>query len=144
MQKSFPTGALLIVQGGLPPFDLRQQALEVPLALPDSLCQPSPPGGQFRLQGLIAGLDPRPVVFRLVAGCLPQWFYPGVVQRLAERLRRVGIRPREMRNAARAQLAAEIPPAMLAHILGINAQTAVAWAAVSGWDWMTYAGSRQP
>lgn len=79
------------------------------------------------------------------------WLFPGgrpgghlEHASLAERLRRVGIRPREMRNAARAQLAAEIPPAMLAHILGINAQTAVAWAAVSGGDWMTYAASRQP
>ena len=78
------------------------------------------------------------------------WLFPGSRAgehlrpvNLAARLRRLGIHPRSMRNGARAQLAAEIPPAMLADILGIDAQTAVAWAAASGGNWSAYASRRR-
>jgi hypothetical protein len=42
-------------------------------------------------------------------------------------------------NSARAQLAGEIPPAMLGEIIGVNANTATRWAAMSGGNWMAYA-----
>jgi hypothetical protein len=59
------------------------------------------------------------------------WLFPGrhagrlagpVV--LGERLRAIGIEPIRMRNTARAQLAAEIPPALLSELIGVNATTA--------------------
>lgn len=74
------------------------------------------------------------------------WLFPGrhaghhcgpVI--LGERLRNIGIEPLLMRNSARAQLAGEIPPAMLGEIIGVNANTATRWAAMSGGNWMAYA-----
>ncbi len=73
------------------------------------------------------------------------WLFPGrhaghhcgpVI--LGERLRAIGIEPLLMRNSARAQLAGEIPPAMLGEIIGVNANTATRWAALSGGNWMAY------
>jgi hypothetical protein len=52
-----------------------------------------------------------------------------------------------MRQAALIQLAAEIPPAMLAGILGIHPTTAVKWTRLAGGNWTTYAAdtrSRRP
>lgn len=42
-----------------------------------------------------------------------------------------------MRNSARGQLAGEIPPAMLGEIIGVNANTATRWAAMSGGNWLS-------
>jgi hypothetical protein len=39
------------------------------------------------------------------------------------------------------QLAAEIPAAMLAGVLGIDAATAVQWTKLAGGDWTGYAGA---
>lgn len=65
---------------------------------------------------------------------------PGAV---STRLQRLGIQPRAMRQAALIQLAAEIPPAMLAGILGIHPTTAVKWTRFAGGNWTTYvAGTR--
>jgi hypothetical protein len=74
------------------------------------------------------------------------WLFPGrhagrhvgpVV--LGERLRAIGIEPIRMRNTARAQLAAEIPPALLGELIGVNATTATRWAALSAGNWTAYA-----
>lgn len=74
------------------------------------------------------------------------WLFPGrhagrhigpVV--LGERLRNLGIEPRAMRNAARAQLAAEIPPALLGEVIGVAATTATRWAALTAGNWTAYA-----
>jgi hypothetical protein len=46
------------------------------------------------------------------------------------------------RQAALIQLAAEIPPAMLAGILGIHPTTAVKWTKLGGGNWTTYAAAR--
>ena len=59
---------------------------------------------------------------------------------LGERLRRIGIEPLAMRNTARAQLAAEIPPALLGELIGVNAATATRWATLSSGNWTAYAG----
>jgi hypothetical protein len=62
---------------------------------------------------------------------------------LSRRLHTLGIDPRAMRHAALVQLAAEIPPAMLAGTLGIHVQTAVNWTRVAGGNWTTYAAMRR-
>lgn len=64
---------------------------------------------------------------------------PGVLSR---RLRALGIDSRAMRHAALIQLAAEIPPAMLAGTLGIHTTTAVAWTRLAGGNWSTYVPAR--
>lgn len=64
---------------------------------------------------------------------------PGAV---SNRLRRIGITARAMRQAALAQLAAQIPPAMLAGILGIHPTTAVKWTRLAGGNWTGYAAAR--
>jgi hypothetical protein len=47
-----------------------------------------------------------------------------------------------MRHAALMQLAAEIPPAMLAGILGIHPTTAVKWTRLAGGNWTGHAADR--
>ncbi len=76
------------------------------------------------------------------------WLFPGrqagrpigpVV--LGERLRAIGIEPRDMRNSARAQLAAEIPPALLGKLIGVSASTATRWAVFTSVNWTAYAAN---
>lgn len=76
------------------------------------------------------------------------WLFPGTTPdrhttsgALSVRLRRLGIEPRAMRSAALGQLAAEIPPAILASTVGITASTAARWATIVGGDWTRYAAS---
>lgn len=47
-----------------------------------------------------------------------------------------------MRHAALLQLAAEIPAAILAGILGIHPTTAVKWTKLSAGDWTSYTAAR--
>jgi hypothetical protein len=61
---------------------------------------------------------------------------------LANRMRAMGIEPRDMRNTARAQLAGAIPPGMLAEIIGISAGTATRWTAIANGNWAAYAAHR--
>jgi hypothetical protein len=75
-----------------------------------------------------------------------QWLFPSAragehatPNAVAHRLRRIGITGRGMRHAALFQLAAEIPPAMLAGILGIHPSTAVKWTRLAGGNWNGYA-----
>jgi hypothetical protein len=63
---------------------------------------------------------------------------------LGERLRAIGIEPIRMRNTARAQLAAEIPPALLSELIGVNATTATRWAALTAGNWTGYAAGLDP
>jgi hypothetical protein len=58
---------------------------------------------------------------------------------LGERLRAIGIEPIRMRKSARARLAAQIPPALLGELIGVNATTATRWAALTAGNWTTYA-----
>lgn len=78
------------------------------------------------------------------------WLFPGqeaahhvAPNTLGERLRRIGVEPRLMRNTARAQLAAEIPSSLLCEIIGINPNTAVAWANRAAGNWTGYAAERE-
>ncbi|MEH1129420.1 hypothetical protein [Micromonospora sp. CPCC 206061] len=78
-----------------------------------------------------------------------QWLFPSAragkhatPRAISTRLRRIGIQARAMRQAALIQLAAEIPPAMLAGILGIHPTTAVKWTRLAGGNWTSYAAAR--
>ena len=59
--------------------------------------------------------------------------------RLSERLHQIGIHPGPARSTALFQLATELPAAILARMLGIHIDVAVAWQRASAGDWMTYA-----
>lgn len=63
---------------------------------------------------------------------------------LGIRLSRIGVEPRRMRLAAAEQLTREVPPAMLAGVLGLRISTAVQHASRSGGNWTNYAAARQP
>jgi len=74
------------------------------------------------------------------------WLFPGgqpgqpiSAHRLGERLHRLGLRPGEARSTALFGLAAELPAALLARLLGINISVAVVWQRASAGDWTTYA-----
>lgn len=78
-----------------------------------------------------------------------QWLFPSAragkhatPRAISTRLRRIGIHARAMRQAALIQLTAEIPPAMLAGILGIHPTTAVKWTRLAGGNWTSYAAAR--
>jgi hypothetical protein len=77
------------------------------------------------------------------------WLFPGRrpgqhlhATRLAQRLRALGVDPRADRNTALLQLAAEVPPAVLADLLGLHIGTAISWANEAGGDWTNYAAIR--
>jgi hypothetical protein len=74
------------------------------------------------------------------------WLFPGgqpgrpiSSTHLGQRLKALGIRPGQARSTALFQLAAELPAALLARMLGIHIDVAVAWHRASSGDWMTYA-----
>lgn len=82
-----------------------------------------------------------------------RWLFPGgqpgqpiSAHRLGERLHHLGLRPGQARSTALFGLAAELPAALLARLLGINISVAVAWQRASAGDWTTYAAdySRRP
>lgn len=61
---------------------------------------------------------------------------------LARRLLRVGVDCRASRNTALLQLAAEVPAAVLADLLGLNPNTAIKWVQLAGGNWTRYAAER--
>ncbi|MFV2110465.1 hypothetical protein [Micromonospora sp. LOL_015] len=74
------------------------------------------------------------------------WLFPGrwpgrplTEDALARRLRAHGLQPRQDRNTALFMLAAEVPAAILAKMLGIHIKAAVQWQQLSNGDWTTYA-----
>jgi hypothetical protein len=74
------------------------------------------------------------------------WLFPGgrpgqpiSTYQLAERLRRLGLRPAQSRTTALFGLAAELPAAVLARLLGIHIKVAVAWQQACAGDWTNYA-----
>jgi hypothetical protein len=126
-----------------------------------------PGGGEVRLRlGQEPVVLPEPLaglVLRLIAarqghattgdqGTSP-WLLPGgrpgqpiSPDRLRDRLRQIGIHPGPARSTALFQLATELPAAILARMLGIHIDVAVAWQRASAGDWMTYAAdiARRP
>lgn len=78
-----------------------------------------------------------------------QWLFPGgraghPISRshLSKRLRDIGVEIRGARNAALLQLAGEVPPVVLADLLGISINNAVKWVKVASGDWSNYAADR--
>lgn len=74
------------------------------------------------------------------------WLFPGRLpgqplssDQLTQRLKSLGIQPRRDRNTALFTLAAEVPAAILARMLGIHRSVAVQWQRASGGDWPAYA-----
>jgi hypothetical protein len=61
---------------------------------------------------------------------------------LTRRLRQHGIEPRQARNSALAAWASDLPPAVLASLLGVHIQTAVNWASRTRRDWTAYLAER--
>jgi hypothetical protein len=57
----------------------------------------------------------------------------------SSRLRQLGIRCGQARSTALFALAAELPAALLARMLGIHIAVAVAWQRASAGDWTSYA-----
>ena len=75
-----------------------------------------------------------------------RWLFPGgtpghpiTASRLAERLRALGIPSQAGRRAALIDLAAQIPAAVLADLLGLHPTTATHWISQAGGDWSRYA-----
>jgi hypothetical protein len=67
---------------------------------------------------------------------------PVAPQTLTRRLREHGIEPRQARNTALAAWASDLPPAVLASLLGVHIQTAVNWASRTRRDWTAYLAER--
>jgi hypothetical protein len=75
-----------------------------------------------------------------------KWLFPGLLPgrpitsaRLADRLRALGIPARAGRRAALTDLAARMPAAVLADLLGLHPATAVNWMHQAGAGWTRYA-----
>lgn len=75
-----------------------------------------------------------------------RWLFPARrpdkhlgINALRSRLNALGIDPRQMRIAALAQLASQIPPAVLAKAIGITARTASKAVTLNGGNWARYA-----
>ena len=74
------------------------------------------------------------------------WLLPGGqpgrhihAESLRQRLMALGIKPGAAHSTAMFQLAAEVPAAVLAQMLGMHVEVAVAWQQASSGDWMAYA-----
>lgn len=78
-----------------------------------------------------------------------RWLFPGGIpgrplttENIRGQLVEHGIHPVTARKAAMFQLAAEMPSAVLADVLGLHPQTANRWAALSAHDWGQYTAQR--
>jgi hypothetical protein len=74
------------------------------------------------------------------------WLFPGQrpghhisATRLGDRLAALGIKPQASRSTALFALAAELPAAILARMLGIHIKAAVQWQQAAAGDWFVYA-----
>jgi hypothetical protein len=78
-----------------------------------------------------------------------RWLFPGKMAghhqhptSLMGRLNKLGITTRASRNAAMLHLAATVPPAVFASLIGISISAATRWAEHAGSNWTTYAAIR--
>jgi hypothetical protein len=67
---------------------------------------------------------------------------PVAPQTLTRGLRQHGIESRQARNTALAAWASDLPPAVLASMLGVHIQTAINWVGRTRRDWITYLAER--
>ena len=73
------------------------------------------------------------------------WLFPGrhagqplSQSRMTTRPQAIGIKLRQSRNTALLTLAAEVPAAILAKMLGLHVAVAIQWQQASAGDWMAY------
>jgi hypothetical protein len=78
-----------------------------------------------------------------------RWLFPGLrpgrpmdAASLSQKLGAHGIDVRAARNTALADLAADLPPAVLAQLVGIGISTAIRWANHARRDWTPYLATR--
>jgi hypothetical protein len=81
----------------------------------------------------------------------PKWLFPGKwaghhqhPTSLMSRLNKLGITTRVSRNTAMLHLAATVPPAVFASLIGISLSAATRWAEYAGANWTTYAALPKP
>lgn len=79
----------------------------------------------------------------------PRWLFPGKTagqhqhpKSLMGRLNGLGIITRASRNTAMLHLAATVPPAVFASLIGVSIGAATKWAEYAGSNWTTYAAIR--
>jgi len=79
----------------------------------------------------------------------PGWLFPGLLpgrpagpSGFSRKLLEHGIDARPARNGALVALVADIPPPILADLLGLHVNTAVRWAGVARRDWTDYLAAR--
>lgn len=79
-----------------------------------------------------------------------RWLFPGKTAghhqhpvSMQGRLNRLGITTRVSRNTAMLHLAATVPPAVFASLIGLSISTATRWAEHAGGNWTTYAAIRR-
>lgn len=106
-----------------------------------------PPRLADLLRSLADRPHPRPLLAHRQQG--PPWLFPGMVpgqpiagRAFTARLVRNGIPVRTARNGATAALAADLPAAILADLLGMHIHTAVRWVTYTRRDWTDYLAAR--
>lgn len=79
----------------------------------------------------------------------PRWLFPGLLpgrpaapSGFSKKLLEHGIDARPARNAALLALLEDVPPPILADILGLHINTAVRWADIARRDWTAYLAAR--
>ena len=117
---------------------LGQHDVPVPGPLADALRQLISDGRSYR------GVGSPPATTWLFPGHLPG--RPITPATLGERLRALGIYAQTGRRAALLDLAAQLPAAVLADLLGLHQTTAAKWMHQAGGDWSRYAAelARRP
>jgi hypothetical protein len=104
-----------------------------------------------RLGALLQDLASRPPTPLMIphGPNTPRWLFPGRVpgqpidgHSLTNLLNRHGISTRPARNGALAALAADLPAAILADLLGLHVNTAVRWVIYARRDWADYLAIR--
>ena len=110
---------------------LGRHDVPVPGPLADAALQLISDGRSYR------GVGSPPATTWLFPGHLPG--RPITPARLGERLRAIGIYAQTGRRAALLDLAAQLPAAILADLLGLHETTAAKWIHQAGGDWSRYA-----
>ncbi|MFI0451892.1 hypothetical protein [Actinomadura sp. 6N118] len=84
-----------------------------------------------------------------VVAAKKNWLFPSTLPaahagtgHLSTRLNAYGIQARSARVTALMSLAAELPAAILADLLGLHINTAVTWTKLAGRDWLDYVATR--
>lgn len=82
---------------------------------------------------------------------MPRWLFTGLIpgrpltaSGLSLKLAEFGMHTRPARNAALISLAAELPPAVLADLVGLHHNTATRWSLLAARDWHAFVAARPP